>query len=98
MKYISALTIADNVRQSLLNTMNVNRMKDSPFLEVPPIEAVYQNEQINLTVGKLAGMYELDKITQDVNSSLRAFISALRLYLLQYQLMALTLILFLKMF
>lgn len=71
LKYISALTIADNIRQSLLNTMNVNRMKDSPFLEVPPIEAVYQNEQINLTVGKLAGMYELDKITQDVNSSLR---------------------------
>lgn len=71
-KYISALIIADNVRRALLNGMNVNRVKDSPFVEVPNVRAVYQSkDELSLTVGKLVGMHDLEKITEDVNSCLR---------------------------
>src|SRR5699024_11925973 len=75
-KYLSSLIIADTVRKALLNGMNVNRVKDSPFVEVPNIKAVYQNENaVALTVGKLVGMHDLDKVSEDVNSCLRGFYS-----------------------
>lgn len=71
-KYLSTLLIDDSVRRALLNGMNVNRVKDSPFIEVPNVEAVYQSkDEISLTVGKLVGMYDLDKTKEDINSCLR---------------------------
>lgn len=76
LKYFSSLTIADMVRKALLNTMNLNRLKDSNFIEVPNIYANFDgNNNINLVVGKLAGMYDLDKMTEDINSSLRGIYS-----------------------
>lgn len=75
-KYISALIIADNVRRALLNSMNINRVKDSPFIEVPNVEVIYKsNDEITLTVGKLVGMHDLDKTTEDINSCLRGVYS-----------------------
>lgn len=73
--YVNSLVIADSIRYALLNTMNVNRVKDSPFIEVPNIEAVFTDNQINLTVGKLAGMHDLNKIKEDVDSSLRGYLA-----------------------
>lgn len=73
--YVNSLLIADSIRYALLNTMNVNRVKDSPFIEVPNIEAVFTDNQINLTVGKLAGMHDLNKIKEDVDSSLRGYLA-----------------------
>lgn len=71
-KYLSTLFIADAVRRALLNGMNVNRVKDSPFIEVPNVKAVYQGKnELSLVVGKLVGMHDLNKITEDVNSCLR---------------------------
>lgn len=71
-KYLSTLMIADDVRRALLNGFNVNRVKDSPFIEVPNVKAIYQNEdEISLAVGKLVGMHDLDKTTEDINSCLR---------------------------
>lgn len=71
-KYISALIIADNVRRALLNSMNINRVKDSPFIEVPNVEVIYKsNDEITLTVGKLVGMHDLEKTAEDINSCLR---------------------------
>ena len=72
LRYISTLLIADSVRRALLNGMNVNRVKDSPFIEVPNVKAVYQSDdELSLIVGKLVGMHDLEKITEDVNSCLR---------------------------
>ena len=73
--YVNSLVIADSIRYALLNTMNVNRVKDSPFIEVPNIEAVFTDSQINLTVGKLAGMHDLNQIKEDVDSSLRGYLA-----------------------
>lgn len=75
-KYISALIIADNVRRALLNSMNINRVKDSPFIEVPNVKAIYKsNDEVALTVGKLVGMHDLEKTTEDINSCLRGVYS-----------------------
>ena len=70
--YLSSLLIADSVRRALLNSMNVNRVKDAPFIEVPNVNVIYQdNDEISLTVGKLVGMHDLEKLTEDINASLR---------------------------
>lgn len=75
-KYISSLIIADSVRRALLNGMNVNRVKDSPFIEVPNVKAIYKsNDEVALTVGKLVGMHDLEKTTEDINSCLRGVYS-----------------------
>ena len=76
-KYFSSLIIADSVRKALLNGMNVNRVKDSPFIEVPNVRATYENaNEITLVVGKLVGMYDLNKISEDVSSCLRGVYSS----------------------
>lgn len=77
-KYFSSLVIADSVRKALLNGMNVNRVKDSPFIEVPNVKVTYQNEnEVALVVGKLVGMHDLDKISEDVSSCLRGIYNSL---------------------
>ncbi|MGZ0157594.1 cell division protein FtsK (plasmid) [Lactobacillus johnsonii] len=72
LKYLSSLMIANDVRRALLNGMNVNRVKDAPFIEVPNVKATYQDDNsILLIVGKLVGMHDLDELSEDINSSLR---------------------------
>lgn len=70
-RYIISLSIASAVRNSLLNTMTVNLYKDSPQVEVPAIKVVVRSDQLKIYISKLPGMYNLDKMKEDINSAIR---------------------------
>lgn len=69
--FVQCLSVERSVRKALLNTMNLNLTKESPKIEVPWIKASINNEQLRIIVQRLPGMYDLDKLTQDINSSLK---------------------------
>lgn len=71
-KYITEISSEKAVTKSLLETMTVNRLKDSPFVAVPRVR-VFDNRPKNIIVEieKLAGMYEIERLTEDINSSFR---------------------------
>ncbi len=69
--FIQCLGVEKSVRKALLNTMNLNMVKESPKIEVPWIKATISGDQLRITIQRLPGMYDLDKLTQDVNSSLK---------------------------
>lgn len=52
--------------------MSVNRMQDTPYISVPNVE-VGDSRPLRLEVGveKLAGMYDIEKLTEDIDASLR---------------------------
>lgn len=60
------------VTRSLLATMSVNRLQDTPYISVPDV-TVYDRRpsHIDVEVEKLAGMYELERMTEDINASFR---------------------------
>lgn len=67
--YFDSLRLEASIRKALLNTMNLNRYKDSPVIEVPRIKVVFQGMQIKAVIYKLPGMYDIDKLQEDVNAS-----------------------------
>lgn len=75
-KYFTELSAERAITKSLLATMSVNRMQDTPFIAVPSVE-VSDSRPLRLEVGveKLAGMYEIDKLTEDIDASLRGKLS-----------------------
>lgn len=61
------------VTRSLLATMSVNRLQDTPYISVPAV-AVSANSlprYISVELEKLAGMYDIEKMTEDINASFR---------------------------
>lgn len=70
-RYFRSLDLASSVRKALLNTMTLNLYKDSPFVEVPGIRVIFDDDRIALTIFKLPGMYDIDKLKEDVNSAFR---------------------------
>lgn len=70
-RYLTQKSLEKNVTKSLLATMTVNLSKDSPFIEVPDVKVFQDEELFNLEIEKLAGMYEFDKLKQDINTSFR---------------------------
>ena len=65
------------VTKSLLATMSVNRLQDTPFISVPSVTVCDSRpSHINVEVEKLAGMYDVDKLTEDINSSFRGKLGA----------------------
>lgn len=66
-----------NIIASILSTMQLNQLKDSPHILVPAIEVKKIDEkQYQVTIEKLAGMYsELEKLTEDINSSFKSWLS-----------------------
>ena len=76
--YLVETRCEKEVTKSLLATMTVNRLQDTPFISVPEVAVVVKLPQqlIFLELEKLAGMYELDKLTEDINSSFRGKLSS----------------------
>lgn len=70
--YITEKSAEKAVTKSLLATMAVNRLQDTPHISVPSVRVgASLPSHITVTVEKLAGMYDIDKLTEDINSSFR---------------------------
>lgn len=71
-KYFAELSAERTITKSLLATMSVNRMQDTPFIAVPKVEVSDSRPRLlEVGVEKLAGMYDIDKLTEDIDASLR---------------------------
>lgn len=71
-KYITEKKAEKAVTKSLLATMAVNRLQDTPHISVPSVRVgASLPSHITVTVEKLAGMYDIEKLTEDINSSFR---------------------------
>lgn len=74
LKYFNSISIENMVRKNILNSLDFNRYKTSPFIEVPSVYACYKNKgQIELIIGKIPTMNSVDieRLKSDINSSLR---------------------------
>lgn len=75
-KYLIELSAERAITKSLLATMSVNRMQDTPYIAVPKVEVCDSRPQLlEVRVEKLAGMYDIDKLTEDIDASLRGKLS-----------------------
>ena len=71
-KYITQRGAEKAVTKSLLATMSVNRLQDTPYISVPSVTVCDSKpSHINVEVEKLAGMYDIEKMTEDINASFR---------------------------
>lgn len=70
-KYFWSLYLAGCIRKSLLNTMNINIVKNAPIIEVPAIKVRFSADKIKVYVSKLAGMSDIDKVRENIDSSFR---------------------------
>lgn len=60
------------VTKSLLATMSVNRLQDTPYISVPAVTVCDSRpSHISVNVEKLAGMYDIERLTEDINASFR---------------------------
>lgn len=76
-KYITDKKAEKAVTKSLLATMAVNRLQDTPHISVPSVRVgASLPSHITVRVEKLAGMYDVDKLTEDINSSFRKKLGA----------------------
>lgn len=76
-QYITQKKAEKEVTKSLLATMTVNRLQDTPHISVPSVRVgASLPSHITVTVEKLAGMYDVDKLTEDINSSFRGKLGA----------------------
>lgn len=61
-----------NVTKSLLATMTVNQLKDTPYISVPNVRVFDKTpSHLILEIEKLAGMYDLERLTEDADASFR---------------------------
>ncbi|MDG4511135.1 plasmid partition protein, partial [Streptococcus suis] len=71
-KYITQRKAEKEVTKSLLATMSVNRLQDTPYISVPSVTVCDSRpSHISVEVEKLAGMYDIERLTEDINSSFR---------------------------
>lgn len=71
--YFTERQIERAVTKSLLATMAVNRLQDTPHIAVPHVAACVSTlpSYASVEIEKLAGMYDIEKMTEDINSSFR---------------------------
>lgn len=63
---------AKDITQNLLATMTLNRQQDSPHVTVPDVTVVDRTpSHLTVKIEKLAGMYDLDRLAEDVSGSFR---------------------------
>lgn len=63
---------AKDITQNLLATMTLNRQQDSPHVTVPDVTVVDRTpSHLTVEIEKLAGMYDLDRLVEDVSGSFR---------------------------
>ena len=52
--------------------MTVNRLQDTPFISVPKVRGLrQQTSTLEVGVEKLAGMHDIERLTEDIDASLR---------------------------
>ena len=69
--YITQKGAERAITKSLLATMSVNQLRDTPHIAVPRVRV-----GVKVTVEKLPGMYDIDKLTEDINASFRGKLGA----------------------
>lgn len=70
--YLDEISLERAVTKSLLATMSVNRLQDSPYIEVPSVAIrVSEAQHVTVQIEKLAGMYDIEKLVEDVNASFK---------------------------
>lgn len=63
---------AKDITQNLLATMTLNRQQDSPHVTVPDVTVIDRTpSHLTVIIEKLAGMYDLDRLAEDVSGSFR---------------------------
>lgn len=63
---------AKDITQNLLATMTLNRQQDSPHVTVPDVAVIDRTPpHLTVKIEKLAGMYDLDRLAEDVSGSFR---------------------------
>ena len=76
-KYITQKKAEKAVTKSLLATMSVNRLQDTPYISVPSVTVCdLRPSHISVEVEKLAGMYDIEKMAEDISSSFRGKLGA----------------------
>lgn len=76
-KYITQKKAEKAVTKSLLATMSVNRLRDTPYVSVPSVTVCDSRpSHLSVEVEKLAGMYDIEKMTEDINASFRGKLGA----------------------
>ena len=75
--YITQKNAERAITKSLLATMSVNQLRDTPHIAVPRVRVgASLPSHVKVTVEKLAGMYDIEKLTEDINSSFRGKLGA----------------------
>lgn len=71
-KYITQKGAERAITKSLLATMSVNQLRDTPHISVPRVRVgASLPSHVKVTVEKLPGMYDIEKLTEDINASFR---------------------------
>lgn len=67
---------AKDITCNLLATMTLNRQQDSPHVTVPSVTVVDRTpSHLIVKIEKLAGMYDLDRLAEDVSGSFRGHLA-----------------------
>lgn len=75
--FLEEIKLTNRVTSALIDTMTVNRMQTTPQIRVPDVSAVVRlPHTATVRVEKLAGMYDIDRLTEDVTSSLKGRLSS----------------------
>lgn len=69
--YLTTRKLKKAVTKALVDTLSVNTMKEQAEIEVPDVEVTTKGDEITVEIERLAGMYDLDNIKTDVNSSFK---------------------------
>lgn len=76
MKYLLEMRSENAVTKSLLATMSVNRLQETPYISVPDVKvSIHNDDFIKVEIEKLSGMYDIDRLTEDINASFRGKLS-----------------------
>ena len=76
-KYITEKKAEKAVTKSLLATMSVNQLRDTPYISVPRVTVGASLPScVKVSMEKLPGMYDIEKLTEDINSSFRGKLGA----------------------
>ena len=71
-QYITQKGAERAITKSLLATMSVNQLRDTPYISVPRVTVGASLPScVKVKMEKLPGMYEVEKLTEDINSSFR---------------------------
>lgn len=76
-QYITQKGAERAITKSLLATMSVNQLRDTPYISVPRVTVGASLPScVKVKMEKLPGMYDIDKLTEDINASFRGKLGA----------------------